>query len=81
MCTLEGAIGPMDTVRSMSTDKGKEYLAVSDSGGHIRLFHAPKIDPATPEGTAASFSQVCPPQRAQSLVHPILAVVPENKRF
>jgi hypothetical protein len=75
MCTMEGAVGPMDTVRSMCTDHSKEYLAISDSSGHTKLLHAPSIDPALPEATAASFSQVCACLEAQVVMRSMSAVV------
>lgn len=58
MCTLEGAVGPLDTVKALCTDAEHVHLVVADSSGHVKVLHVPDLNATAPEKTMASFSQV-----------------------
>ena len=58
MCTLQGAVGPLDTVKALCTDAEHAHLVVADSSGHVKVLHVPDLDATTPQRAMASFTQV-----------------------
>jgi WD40 repeat protein len=58
MCTLEGAVGHLETVKDICVDAEYNMLALGDSSGHIRMWDVSTLDMSSNEALAASFKQV-----------------------
>jgi WD40 repeat protein len=58
MCTLEGAVGSLETVRAMSTDEMRAHLVMCDSSGHVKVWDTANINVTSPQTTFQSFRVV-----------------------
>ena len=57
-CTLEGALGPMESVRSLCCSAEHGLLAMSDTSGHIKLWDVSAVDCTCTETLLASIKLV-----------------------
>lgn len=59
MCTLEGAVGSLETVRGLCTDEKSAHLVMCDSSGHVKVWDTADINVTSPQTTFRSFRVVC----------------------
>lgn len=58
MCTLEGAVGHLETVKDICVDEKYERMVLGDSSGHVRMWDVSELDVSSNESLSASFKQV-----------------------
>jgi WD40 repeat protein len=57
-CTLQGAVGHLETVKDICVDENYERLVLGDSNGHVRMWDVSKLDTSSGKALSESFQQV-----------------------